>query len=289
MKTIASLSLFAVLMSASLVVAQQNPPCAGPSPTGFVNWPRFRSDLCNTGYNANEFLLSLATVPNLTQKWSFSPIYSTVSVSNGVVYGVDDKFLYAVNATTGALLWQYRTGGRPSDIPTVADGVVYFAWTTNSQITGNLSALNLETGTLLWTFTSQINSIDTSPAVADGVVYFGSDDGNLYALNASTGALIWKYRTQNLVESAPAVVDGIVYTASADDNVYALDAKTGALLWSFATAGQIYSSPAVFNGVVYIGSGERSRVYALNARTGALLWYYTAGFSYFLRRRWPMA
>jgi outer membrane protein assembly factor BamB len=36
----------------------------------------------------------------------------------------------------------------------------------------------------------------------------------LYALNASTGALLWSYATQGGVQSSPAVVNGVVYFGS---------------------------------------------------------------------------
>ena len=35
----------------------------------------------------------------------------------------------------------------------------------------------------------------SSPAVVNGVVYFGGEDYNVYALNASAGALLWSYHT----------------------------------------------------------------------------------------------
>ena len=50
-------------------------------------------------------------------------------------------------------------------------------------------ALNASTGAKLWSYTTG-NSVLCSPAVANGVVYIGSDDGFLYALNASTGVLL---------------------------------------------------------------------------------------------------
>ena len=56
------------------------------------------------------------------------------------------------------------------------------------------------------------------------------------------------------VQSSPAVVNGVIYFGSHDNNVYALNASTGALLWSFTTGGPVDSSPAVVNGVVYVGS-----------------------------------
>ena len=53
----------------------------------------------------------------------------------------------------------------------------------------------------------------SSPAVANGVVYVGSDD-NVYALNARTGALLWSYTTGEYVVSSPAVANGVVYVGS---------------------------------------------------------------------------
>ena len=78
----------------------------------------------------------------------------------------------------------------------------------------------------------------SSPAVANGVVYIGSDDDNVYALNASTGALLWQYTTGNSVSSSPAVADGVVYVGSNDDNMYALNASTGALADGSTQRGQ---------------------------------------------------
>jgi outer membrane protein assembly factor BamB len=117
------------------------------------------------------------------------------------------------------------------------------------------------------------SAVSSSPALAKSVVYVGSDDYNVYALNASTGAKIWNYTTNFVVDSSPALANGVVYIGSADNNVYALDAATGAKLWSFTTGNRVDGSPAVANGVVYVGS-EDYNVYALNASTGSLLWSY---------------
>ena len=90
-----------------------------------------------------------------------------------------------------------------------------------------------------WTYTmggdSQGVLDQSSPVVANGVVYVGSIDGNLYALNAGTGALLWKYTTGSAVDSSPAVANGVVYVGSDDNNLYALNASTGALLWKYMT------------------------------------------------------
>jgi outer membrane protein assembly factor BamB len=117
--------------------------------------------------------------------------------------------------------------------------------------------------------------VESSPAVANGVVYVGGDN-KVYALSAATGTLIWSFITGNTVESSPAVANGVVYVGSRDGKVYALSAATGTLIWSSSIGSYVFSSPAVANGVVYVGSGD-GNVHALNASTGAGLWTFVTG------------
>lgn len=136
---------------------------------------------------------------------------------------------------------------------------------------------------ILWTFTTG-GAVETSPAVVDGIVYFGSDDGYVYAFDAAKGNLIWNYSTGGPVQSSPAVVDGVVYVGGyLSHAVFALNAYTGELVWRSPTD-SIYpnqiSSTAVANGLVYVNvnnveGGGGGRLYALNASTGNLKWQYS--------------
>ena len=58
--------------------------------------------------------------------------------------------------------------------------------------------------------------VDSSPAIANGIVYVGSEDKQVYALNATIGDRLWSYATGDMVVSSPAVVDGVVYVGSYD-------------------------------------------------------------------------
>lgn len=142
--------------------------------------------------------------------------------------------------------------------------------------------------------------IFSSPVVADGMVFVGSNDHFLYAIDAETGREVWKFATGANVNSTPAVAQGRVYVLSLDGNAYALEERTGKLLWKFATGGEsrlnlagiyglmpsrevvpdvwdfLLSSPAVDGGVVYFGSGDHN-IYALDAASGALRWKFQAG------------
>ena len=120
------------------------------------------------------------------------------------------------------------------------------------------------------------NGINSSPAVANGMVYVGSLDHSLYALAASTGALKWSYAAGDYIWSSPAMANGIVYFGSNDHKLYALAAATGAFKWSYAAEGAIHSSPTLANGICYVGSSD-GKLYALNAITGAFKWSYATG------------
>ena len=84
---------------------------------------------------------------------------------------------------------------------------------SRSNVSGVGLAWSLQTG----------SSVQSSPAVVNGVVYIGSNDGHVYALNAATGAKRWSFTTKGIVDSSPAVVNGVVYIGSSDQKVYALD------------------------------------------------------------------
>ena len=73
-----------------------------------------------------------------------------------------------------------------------------------------------------------------------------------------TGEEKWSYLTGGIVDSSPAVADGVVYVGSQDHTLYALDARTGKRLWSYATGSSIVSSPTVADGAVYVGSNDHN-------------------------------
>ena len=64
--------------------------------------------------------------------------------------------------------------------------------------------------------------------------------------------LKWKFKTGSSVYSSPAVIDGVVYFGSYDKHLYAVDIKTGEEKWKFKTGDSIYLSiPAISEAVLY--------------------------------------
>jgi outer membrane protein assembly factor BamB len=242
--------------------------------------------------------------------WSDQPPYGTGGnspvIANGVVYtSLRGVGYYAYNASTGAKIWNNTTNDTISS-PALSNDIVYFggytAFAVNASsgnqiwrfapkintaqtyrggsptvsggylyegLSDSFYCLDALTGDKVWNFSA--GAFGTSPAVSNGIVFFGSQDHNVYALNASTGAKIWDFTTGYFVDSAPAVADGAVYVGSGDGNLYALNASTGVKLWNFTLQPQLdqigsrrylFASPAIVNGVIYMGSSD-GVVYAL--------------------------
>ncbi len=265
---------------------------------------QFRGDAAHTGVAVSQAPREFKRI-----KWSFPTgqrIVSSPAWSDGmVVFGSDDGNVYAVDAATGRQRWMHRTGGPVSSSPAVAGGKVFAL-----SYDGRLHALNATTGELLWkfategerrfearglhgmqprtqTFADMFDVYLSSPAVADGAVFFGSGDGHLYAVDAATGALRWKFRTGNVVHASPAVADGTVFVGSWDGKLYAIDARGGRPIWVFQGGVDplmfnqqgFQSSPAVVDGVVYSGSRD-AHVYAIDARSGRERWRFSTGTSW---------
>jgi outer membrane protein assembly factor BamB len=117
---------------------------------------------------------------------------------------------------------------------------------------GRLSARSVRLKDELWSVPSG-GGTWSSPAVASGVVYIGSQDvrgpGGFYALRASTGAVVWSISTGNFAHPA-STANGVVYVTSGGA-VLALSMASGAHLWSSGSFGLLHT-PVIVNGALYV-------------------------------------
>jgi outer membrane protein assembly factor BamB/regulation of enolase protein 1 (concanavalin A-like superfamily) len=151
------------------------------------SWPTSLHDNSRDGASADT-VIPASEAPALSKLWSYStggPIASQPAIVNGVAYvGSWDGYEYALNATTGAVIWKTLTG-----------------------ITTGNSGCNPPTA-----------GISSAATVLNGVVYVGGGDAYWYALDASTGSVLWRvYTGDNSASSghynwsSPLVVNGYAY------------------------------------------------------------------------------
>ena len=89
-----------------------------------------------------------------------------------------------------------------------------------------ISDTNVHALGLAWTGATGA-AVNSSPAIANGVTYVGSNDGKLYAFavgcatNGSACTPAWSYPVGTDVQSSPAVSGGVVYAGASDGKLYA--------------------------------------------------------------------
>jgi outer membrane protein assembly factor BamB len=201
-------------------------------------------------------------------------IMSSPTIVDGTIYVTGINAVYAFDANTGHLRW--TSSPSPSNVSpvAVANNLVYAAISGQGAGNGRVYALNAATGRTHWISSLITKGIDdnSSPTVANGLVYIGSGDGGLAAFDAKTGHTRWvTANAGGSVGSSPAVAYGRVYLSN--NQVSAFNARTGQQLWISDIIGAYNAdSTMVANGVVYVGSAGTNALYALDAATGKTLW-----------------
>jgi len=231
---------------------------------------------------------------NGKSKWYLqtgSVVRTSPTVVEGIVYfGSDDGHLHAVDALSGKLRWSFQTGSKFITNPIVDNKTVYIGTVASVVFTQDyLYAIDSISGKLKWKFEPKFRmkgegtGITTTPAVADGIVYFGCNNSYFFALDTLSGRLIWRLKTKdiNYRNSFPTVVNGIIYGGyevyggpgpyDYYGNFYAIDALSGNAKWSLNTGGVVETSPVVVDGVVYFSNGNR--IWAVNTDNGNLIWH----------------
>lgn len=149
-------------------------------------------------------------------------VQSSPAIRDGRVYvGARDGFLYAVDLSTGTLVWRFdHDVSWVNTSPAVADGVVY----AGSSDGAFVQAVDGATGSEVWR-RPDAGVVWASPTVAGDVLYYGDFGGVLHALDRRTGESLWSYRTGDAILSSPVVAGDLVVVGSRDGGVYAL--RTG--------------------------------------------------------------
>lgn len=228
--------------------------------------------------------------------WTSDIITSSPIISDGILYVTSgDGNAFALNETTGTLIWDYLAYGAVTS-PAVCNGFVYFSSQPRGSSNATIHALNARTGISVWDFNLGFR-VASSPAVAYGMVYVSSKTttplafgpppaGRFYAFNATNGNVVWSI---NSIKLQPTIANGTVYVSNE-----AYNALTGAYIRNYnagETGQHLYSIVAgdiLFVNVQYNPSppawwNESSPPFpppygrstlAFNVTTGSLLWNY---------------
>jgi alcohol dehydrogenase (cytochrome c) len=214
------------------------------------------------------------------------------------------KVRYAVLAVlVAAATWNLSGQGVPVSYDRLLKAAdepgnwLMYSHTYNSWRFSNLNqitAANVKNLHVKWLFQGRhLEKFETTPLVANGVMYLTRPENAIYALDAATGRQLWMYEYRNpprtfnccgKVNRGLAILGNTLFMNTLDMHVVAVDARSGHELWKTEmydyTAAGGYAAPGaplVVKDKLIVGmaGGERGVSGFLDAydtRTGQRLW-----------------
>jgi alcohol dehydrogenase (cytochrome c) len=162
-----------------------------------------------------------------------------------------------------------------------------------------INTSNVQNLHLKWLYQMRVtHKVETTPVVADGIMYITRPPSDVVAIDAATGRRLWTFEYGVPAKVAPccgqvnrglSIIGDRLFLTTIDAHVVALDAKTGRLIWKTemadytqgytATAAPIVAKDKVIVGMAGGEKGVRGFLDAYYISTGERAWrfYTTAG------------
>ena len=206
-----------------------------------------------------------------------------------LVVGTLDGHVYGLGAKDGAKRWTAEVTAEVITAPAIVGNLVVVR-----TADGRLYGLDSSTGERRWAYDQTavptLSLRGNGPLlVANGVVFFGSDNGKLVALRMDNGEKLWEQglssgegRTEidrlNDADGAVVLDGSTLFAAAYHGQLSAVDGPSGRPLWNRPFSS--YTSIDVHGNAVY-GVDEQSNLWAFDKSGGADMWKQDA-----LKYRW---
>lgn len=212
-----------------------------------------------------------------------------IAASGDTLYAIEGSTLSALNAQTGAPIWQKQSSELPMVFyGTVANGVLCLLISPPTQRV-SIDAYDTATGSKLWStpvstdvYEIQVEQHTLYAATSGGT---SSSTQHIYALQLSTGAIFWRAPITGVAIDMQ-VFDGEVYalTQQAPNSYHtwqlsALRASDGKTLWARAIPGAnaISRTLAIAGNAAYVSTGGSNTIQVFNRLNGMPVKTFTVG------------
>lgn len=196
-----------------------------------------------------------------------------------VFYGSENGILYALDAETGAFLWQAKVKGEIIAAPAYELNVVVV-----NTASGILKAFDATNGEVLWEVDQEVPALTlrgtSAPTIAAGGVLLGTSNGMLSVYLVEKGQPGWTVEVGEPsgstelervidVDSKPIVVIDKVYSISSRGNLVAIDLRSGSILWQRQYSS--YRQLSVEGNMIYL-TDVKGHVYGVDRINGLEKW-----------------
>jgi len=203
------------------------------------------------------------------------PLVTVIDGRRLLIGGNSDGGIYAINARTGAPVWQFNMSQRGLNTSPVVDGNrVYISHgednIDNTEfgrvqcIDGSGTGDITETGSV-WRVDS-IKAGYTGLLIRDGILYVVTDTGNLIAFDGQSGEQLWDHKLGTVGKGSPVWADGKIYVMEVNGRIIILKPSRNGCqeLCRVHVPGknggddEIYASPAISKGRIFLVTRDRT-------------------------------
>jgi len=202
-----------------------------------LNLASYKNILIVTDDVAKYYAINLETGNMIWSKNNIVPFNSEIKIKNGFFYTVDYKnILRSISIKDGSEIWNLKTDESLTKSNTkisivIENENIYF----NNSI-GDITAVNLESGQLVWQLPTQSDNISKSAfqlsnsklVISENSILFSNNKNEFYSIDTDTGLINWKNEINS--DLRPVVIGRFVVTISDKGFLYIVDKKLGNII-----------------------------------------------------------
>ena len=186
---------------------------------------------------SNVFSINLDNGELIWKKESFSPFNSNVAIQKDKFITIDfDNVIRCFSVIDGNELWNFKTENtfiksqkKLSII--IKDDIVY-----SLNNLGDLTALNINDGSLVWQTPTQSNEIflnafslkNSEMILMNETIYFSNNKNDLFSIDARTGIVKWKQTVNSSLKST--ISENFIFNISEKGYLFIIDKDTGNII-----------------------------------------------------------
>ncbi|MEM4348615.1 MAG: PQQ-binding-like beta-propeller repeat protein [Candidatus Anstonellaceae archaeon] len=212
-------------------------------------------------------LLFLSSLSFAGIMWSMQSSDVPVGIlfaDNKLILSTYDGGVYALNPSSGSIIWAADIGGKILYQPAIFGNAV--AVPSGHQ---KIVFLSLQTGKPQQTI--ELENSSSFFAVSQRRIFIASGQ-TLFAFDEK-GKPVWKKQFDFRIGPI-SYATGSLYVHAG--KLYMLDEKTGATLWASDLDGEIFFAPVEIDGDVFVGTSEK-KIYCINSANGVIRWQQRIG------------
>jgi outer membrane protein assembly factor BamB len=204
-------------------------------------------------YDQHLYCLSTRTGALIWKVKTNGPVHSTPSVAGGLAFvaGCDELFR-AIRVADGHEMFTVSSGAYTGASPALLGDSAYYGTFDNEVLMVGLAEKRI---VWRYQHPQRKFPFYSSAAVTRDRVVVGGRDKLVHGLTGA-GKAAWTFTTNARVESSPAIAGGRVFVGSNDGRFYVLNLNTGGKLWEFNAGAPLSASPAIARGRIVIGSQD---------------------------------